>query len=706
MKHNNADNFDLGTATIRETLPLIAGEYSSIHFTYLAGHPIDNSGYIKIAFRSVADFGVPQFKETKAPNYCSVSTTGDCKIETRWDPKGNVRPWSQCLYLKITRGYLDSGESVKIIFGDISDGSQGWQVQTYCVDQFEFKTSVDPIATYQFKELSTSPCMPIIPGEPSRTVCIAPSQVMVGEIFPYYIKLEDRWGNPTQKPKEFYHPGFQEEGVERITLNDDITGSSAISNPITVCVKEPKRAYYWADFHGQSGESVGDRTIEDYFSFARNYGLLDIAAHSANDFQVTDEFWEKINLVTREYNQPKRFVTFPGYEWSGNTPLGGDRNIYFVQEGGIISRSSTELLPENFSIFENSPTADELFRRLSDIHEPTAFSFAHVGGRYANLDMHNAMIEVAIEIHSAWGTFEWLLNDAFQRGYRVGIVANSDGHKCRPGASYPGGRHFGSLGGLTCVLSTELTRQSIYEALKSRHCYATTGNRALVDINLFTQDGQRALMGDFITYESGNLDLHVKLSGTAPIERVEIHNGSEVIHSNSPSEGKHPSRRVKVIWCGSEVRGRNRMVRWDGSLKVHSNSILESNPINFWNPNNPLKVIDSQQLGWKSVTTGGITGVILTLEDADSGWIEINTIQKQLMCEISSIDVEPETWHCGGLDKAIKIYRLPEPVGSKDIAISIPITELHPGDNPIYIRMVQEDGHMAWSSPIYLIKSE
>ena len=30
--------------------------------------------------------------------------------------------------------------------------------------------------------------------------------------------------------------------------------------------------------------------------------------------------------------------------------------------------------------------------------------------------------------------------------------------------------------------------------------------------------------------------------------------------------------------------------------------------------------------------------------------------------------------------------------------------QLHPGDNPLYVHVVQEDGQMAWSSPIYLVR--
>jgi hypothetical protein len=30
---------------------------------------------------------------------------------------------------------------------------------------------------------------------------------------------------------------------------------------------------------------------------------------------------------------------------------------------------------------------------------------------------------------------------------------------------------------------------------------------------------------------------------------------------------------------------------------------------------------------------------------------------------------------------------------------------LHKRDNPIYIRVTQEDGHMAWTSPVYLVRA-
>ena len=206
----------LGQATIEPQKPVIAGSFTSLVFTYTAGHPIDDTGFVKIVFRHVGDFGSPQFDNPATPNYCTIRTTGDCRIVPRWDPKGHTRPWSRALFLKVMGGFLNEGEEIIVTFGDTSEGSPGWQIQTFCEKTFEFKTLVDPIATYEFKELPESPTLPIVAGEAKRTICVAPSQVPANKLFTYHIKLEDRWGNPTCPPEKKTHPGFSEVGAKTI----------------------------------------------------------------------------------------------------------------------------------------------------------------------------------------------------------------------------------------------------------------------------------------------------------------------------------------------------------------------------------------------------------------------------------------------------------------------------------------------------------
>ena len=111
------------------------------------------------------------------------------------------------------------------------------------------------------------------------------------------------------------------------------------ANPLRVVKSAPLRRY-WGDLHGQSGETIGMGSAESYFHYARDLAFIDMVGHQGNDFQITDEFWAKLNRLTAELDMPGRFVCLPGYEWSGNTGMGGDRNMFFRREGRPIRRSS------------------------------------------------------------------------------------------------------------------------------------------------------------------------------------------------------------------------------------------------------------------------------------------------------------------------------------------------------------------------------
>ena len=206
---------------------------------------------------------------------------------------------------------------------------------------------------------------------------------------------------------------------------------------------------FWADLHGQSEETIGTNSAREMIEFARDRAFLDAMSHQGNDFQITTPFWNELNKLSKEYNADGHFIMFPGYEWSGNTGMGGDRNIFYRREGRPIRRSS-HILVEGQTSTDAIYTADKLFEWLKD---EDCRVIAHVGGRYADLHYaHDGRVERSVEVHSSWGTFEWLLHDAFDKGFRVGVVCHSDDHKGRPGATRPGASTFGAIGGLTCYL--------------------------------------------------------------------------------------------------------------------------------------------------------------------------------------------------------------------------------------------------------------
>ena len=152
--------------------------------------------------------------------------------------------------------------------------------------------------------------------------------------------------------------------------------------------------------------------------------------------------------------------------------MGGDRNIFYRHEGRPIRRSSHILVEGKTSTTQSTPRMNFKALEVEDCRV-----IAHVGGRYADLKYaHDGRVERTVEVHSSWGTFEWLLHDAFEKGFRVGVVCHSDDHKGRPGATRPGASTFGAVGGLTHFMP-ELTRDALFEALRTRWHYGTTGPR-------------------------------------------------------------------------------------------------------------------------------------------------------------------------------------------------------------------------------------
>ena len=700
---------------------VVAGSYETCTITYTAGFAgVDDTGSLKLVMRYATDSGTPQFDDPKAANYVTAVASNGAHLQLRYDVKDNTRPWGKTIHIKVLQGYLRKGETITVTLGDRSGGSHGWRMQTFAEKTFEIRVLVDRYATYVYEQLPKSPTFQVVAGEPVKFVAVAPSLVRPNKKITVRTKHEDRWGNPVGKPGKVQFPGLTEQRYHTLLVDDEVTGTTVRTNPILVSDKETY-GRYWADIHGQSEETIGTNSIEDYFRFARDFGFVDICGHQGNDFQITDDFWEKIQATTKKFDRNGRFVAFPGWEWSGNTGLGGDRNVVYLDEGGFISRSSRALVADDESNDECSYSVEDLFERLNQSTIPVML-IPHVGGRYADLARHDAGLEPNVEIHSAWGTFEWMLDDAFSRGYRIGIVANSDGHKGRPGASYPGASTFGSYGGLTCVLAENLDRESVWDAYQKRRVYGTTGARILLNV---TVNGD--MMGSEVDLSGERPYLDVEVCGTAPIERVEIRNGMRVIKTfrTYSDRGVGSARiavgsRVKVLWQGAEVRGRGRQVTWDGHFTLKGNRIKGITPINFHNQEKQCVLVNDRRCEWQSITTGGVSGVILDLEKPSKGVLAIETSQRSMKVSLRDLGLNGKAADCGGLEKRLKVY--PLPISSEELAredgesynapnwlertdfwCSHPIQPkyLQKGDNPLYVCVVQEDGHMAWSSPIY-----
>jgi len=737
----------LGSADISFNEPVVAGDLIHFTITYTAGFfGIDDTGSIKICTRFATDMAKPQFTEPDQPNYVSIQASNGATLEYRFDPKNNVRPWDKTLYIKVVKGFFREGDQLIVNYGDPQQGCPGIRMQTFCEDSFEFKVLVDAFATYDYVELPKSPELRIVPGFVTNWKAQIPTLRRTGETFGLQIKAEDRWGNPTdpenaplklssnkpingldreicfetQKNGVMFIEGLSvtEPGDLVIEIQDATDIILARSNPLRI-LEVSNLVHYWGELHGQSEETIGTNSILDYFTFARDQAGVDVIVHQGNDFQITSDFWEEIQVMTRKFLVEDKLVTFPGYEWSGNTGLGGDRNVLFLHEGETIRRSSHALVEDLTDLENDCNHSDDLFRSLQGTK---SIVFAHVGGRYADIQSHEGNLERSIEIHSAWGTFEWLLQDALRNGYRVGIVSNSDGHKGRPGASYPGASMFGAYGGLTCMLAQDLSREMIWDSLLKRHHYGTTGNRMYLDVTVglnspgkcFINDPQlghsnskmseKVMMGDIVQTLDKEVRLNVEVMGSAPIEKIEIRNGLKVLETVRPFNPNELGHRIRLIWAGAEYRGRGRETIWDGCASLSGNVIESIHPINLYNLEKTVRQLDSTHLEWNAVTTGGFGGFDMMLKDQQTGTLNIETKHVQCSMTIEEIGFHEIRIDAGGLDRHIRLSRLPNNNRHYQMSLERSIL-LNPNiDNPVYVCVTQEDGHQAWSSPIYLFR--
>ncbi|MCR8723905.1 DUF3604 domain-containing protein [Frigidibacter sp. ROC022] len=737
------DTARLGQVELSPVGSFAAGSFVEFTLTYTAGfYGIDDSGAVRLCFRYPTDQSPLQFTDPTAPGFTSVEASNGAVLECRYSVKGNVRPWDKCLEVKVVRGYLREGDRLIFRLGDRRQGSPGLRLQTFAEASFEFRVLVDPIATYNFQAIAAHPEIEITGGTPSRLVAVCPTELRPGEDFVMRVKVEDAWGNPTAftgatLPLSASGPvsGLPEsltlpEGEKVARLEGlSATGPGDIRIRIGETPATPVRVRqsgalrpYWADLHGQTEETIGTNSAQDYFTFARDLAFLDVTAHQGNDFQITDEFWQRLNEICEDFDEPGRFAVLPGYEWSGNTALGGDRNVFFRKPFRPIRRSSGVLVAGAAAPERIVPTARALFRKLDG---EDAICFAHCGGRYADIGVaHDPNIETAVEVHSSWGSFEWLVEDAFRLGHRVGIVANSDGHKGRPGASYPGASLFGAVGGLTCLLMPELSRDAVFDALRRRHHYATTGGpsgRMFLSVTAALPEGARlhhrdpalgpdesspareAMMGDIVSVPPGEVRVDVSVSAPVPVERIELFNGTRRIAKRLGYAPDAAAPRLRLHWEGAEYRGRARQVVWNGHARLSGNAIRDVRAFNFFNPDLAL-TRQGNRLNWTSITTGNFAGVDIWLADPRAGTIEIETPLVQCSLALGELGSEARIEdRSDRLPRFLKIFRLPETLDRLSLDAGFTVTPEAGRDNPLFARITLEDGTRAWSSPIYLL---
>lgn len=492
----------LGRAALEPAGPVIAGAYGEWRLTVTVGaHGIDDGGSIIVARRDVSDWELPQFDRPRESGYVTAFTTAGACLQLDYDPTRYVRPWRAALVVDVFDGALAAGDAVTIVYGDRGAGGPGMRTQTFAESAFTFKVLVDAFGSGVYYDVPDPPRIAVTGGYPDALHVVAPSVVAANQPFAIGIRAVDSYGNPSPfftgevaldldhgagslpVPTVRFTP--EDGGARRIegcrlttpgihTIGARSGDFAARSNPCR-CVPrldDGMMPVFWGDLHGQTEQTVGTGTLEEYLAFGREKAFLDFTSWQGNDFQITPALWTEVNHEIKRHHEPGRFVTFLGYEWSGLSPAGGDYNVYYRHDDEPIYRSSHWQVADDADLATDRYPISALWQEFADRDD--VLTVAHVGGRYANLDTLDDRLTPVIEVHSHHGTFEWMIDEAFRRGLRVGFICGSDDHTCRPGLSYPtlntsrALTSFDVRGGLTAVFAPELTREALWQALRDR----------------------------------------------------------------------------------------------------------------------------------------------------------------------------------------------------------------------------------------------
>jgi hypothetical protein len=258
--------------------------------------------------------------------------------------------------------------------------------------------------------------------------------------------------------------------------------------------------------------------------------------------------------------------------------------------------------------------------------------------------------------------------------------------------------------------------------MRTRRHYATTGARIHLDtsaefsapVKTFDHDpasgaqasgeSSRALMGAIVESELDKTHFIADIAGTAPIERIDLHDGLECLETLRPWRQDGPSHRLRIVYEGAAARGRSRTVMWDGRITIDGNAIERAVILNNWNLDRGIREQRANGLSWSAVTTGNYGAIDLWLQKPAAGHVRLDTPFCTAELDLGSWDGAEQHLDCGGLDCGIRLYTLPDVMHETALRFSREITTPAGKERRLYLRIQQEDGHRAWSSPIYIMR--
>ena len=480
--------------------------------------------------------------------------------------------------------------------------------------------------------------------------------------------------------------------------------------------------------HNAYGYGVGSlersidiaRTHLDFFAFTGHSSWHDMKPmeggreqHWLKGFERLKEGWTKVQDLIANADKEDEFSAFLGFEW--HSSFFGDQCVIFPDDHQPI------IYPNHLQKLRNFCIEKQALMIPHHLAYPP-------GHRGVNWEVFDECCTPVVEIFSEHGNSEddrgpyayfnhsmgpretsQTVKAALARGVKFGFIASSDSHNGFPGA-------YGE--GLLAVHSQGLDRASIINAINRRHTYALTGERILVH---FSVDG--AIMGSCIRTGT-TAEVFYDVCCPDEIEIVEIIQDGNIVFRDFPTtkldlqtataEPFHV--RLEWGWGPWGDLALERIADWAFDIKISGGKILDAIPCL---KSGPFDEHRRHQFDLKSQTELGIISyssrqgayrqnpnqsVILKISGGSSTSFELKMnkpIKNTSTVLIKDLFDGSVSQFTGPFPKEAYQWHRLVPVASSRISGKTEIQIPQPKSN-IYLRVKQQNGHIAWASPIFI----
>lgn len=241
---------------------------------------------------------------------------------------------------------------------------------------------------------------------------------------------------------------------------------------------------YFGDLHCHTGFSDGQLTPYEAFQHAKQEGNLDFMAITDHAASITEEKFKATQQAAIECTT-NNFVAIAGCENGFDDSYENEYGVPVINGGELIVFqsntwcSSCDSLETFTDILQNNGIAIAGFAHPQEASWPTekiwnGYDMAH--HRCAKVQSFVRMIEVCNETSDYNLIHEKLYPTALDCGFRVSAIAVSDTHQANWGCK--------ALRARTAVYADTLNLESIIEALRSQHCYATETGNTILDFSI------------------------------------------------------------------------------------------------------------------------------------------------------------------------------------------------------------------------------